>query len=324
MTRSKNNVMRAATIDRFGGIETLAVKTIPIPDVGADEVLIRIESAGVGVWDAFEREGRFHEMGMAESEPRFPYVLGSDCAGRVERVGENVSEFQAGDPVYAFGLLNPKGGCYAEYVVLHASQVAHLPGNVPAAEGGAMPVDAMTALRGLDLLKIQEGQSVLIFGASGGIGHLAVQLAKRMGARVFAVASGDDGVHLALDLGADAAVDGKKDDVARAAGEFAPEGFDAALVTAGGEAANRAIAGVRTGGRVAYPNGVMPEPVPPPGVTASAYDGLPDVEAIARLNDLIDAGPFEVHVDKTFDLDHAADAQRALDAHHLGKIALKP
>jgi NADPH:quinone reductase len=164
----------------------------------------------------------------------------------------------------------------------------------------------------------------MIFGASGGIGHLAVQLAKRLGARVLAVASGDDGVALARRLGADVVVEGHTGDVAAAAREFVPDGLDAALVTAGGEPADRALKAVRDGGRVAYPNGVMPEPKVAPGVRLSSYDVVPDQEAISKLNRLIEAGPFEVHVSRTFPLDQAAEAHRALADHYLGKIALRP
>jgi NADPH:quinone reductase-like Zn-dependent oxidoreductase len=150
-------------------------------------------------------------------------------------------------------------------------------------------VDEVTALRGLDdTLGLKGGESLLIFGAGGGVGHLAVQLAKRMGARVLAVASGEDGVALASRLGADAAVDGRKEDVPAAAREFAPDGLDAALLTAGGEPADRALAAVRAGGRVAYPNGVEPEPRPRLGVTVQSYDGTPDSQVIAKLNRLID------------------------------------
>jgi NADPH:quinone reductase-like Zn-dependent oxidoreductase len=190
-------------------------------------------------------------------------------------------------------------------------------------KAGVMAVDSVTALRGLDLLELKPGASVLIFGASGGIGHLAVQLAKRMGARVLAVASGDDGVRLARELGADAVVDGHKEDVAAAARKFAPGGLDAALITAGGEAAVKAAEAVRDGGRISYPHGVEPEPKARPGVTAKTYNGDPDREVIQRLNRLIEAGPFEVHIARTFALDQAAEAHRALDRHYVGKLALR-
>jgi NADPH2:quinone reductase len=164
----------------------------------------------------------------------------------------------------------------------------------------------------------------MIFGASGGIGHMAVQLAKRMGARVFAVASGNDGVALAKRLGADVVVDGHKDDIAAGARKFAPNGVDAALLTAGGEAAEKALTSVRDGGRVAHPNGVEPVPKARPSVKVTAYDGEPDRKLIDKLNRLIEAGPFEVHVARTFPLAQAAEAHRALDEHYLGKIGLRP
>jgi NADPH:quinone reductase-like Zn-dependent oxidoreductase len=135
---------------------------------------------------------------------------------------------------------------------------------------------------------------------------------------VLAVASGGDGVALARRLGADAVVNGRKDDVAAAARVLAADGLDAALLTAGGEAAEKALTAVRDGGRVAYPNGVEPEPKMWPGVSIQSYDGMPDRQAIEKLNRLIEAGPFEVHVACTFPLDQAAEAQRAIDGHYLG------
>src|SRR5258708_15550171 len=135
-----------------------------------------------------------------------------------------------------------------------------------------MPFDAMTAVRGLDdTLALKAGESVMIFGASGGIGHLDVQFAKRMGARVFAVGWGSDGVALVNRLGADAVVDGHRDDTAAAACQFAPDGLEAALITAGGPAADKALTAMRAGGRVAYPNGVEPSPQAPVGIAARAY-----------------------------------------------------
>jgi NADPH:quinone reductase-like Zn-dependent oxidoreductase len=315
--------MRAAALDRFGGVETIKMHTLPVPEVGSDEILIRVESAGVAEWDPFEREGGFAKMlGIT---PTFPYVLGSDGAGTVADVGKQVKGFQEGDRVYAAALANPKGGFYAEYASVKAEHVSRIPDKLTTEQAGVMLSDAITGLRGLDdILGLQRDESVMIFGASGGIGHMAVQLAKRMGARVLAVASGDDGVALAKRLGADAVVDGHKEDVAAAARKLAPNGLDVALLTAGGEAAEQALAVVRDGGRIAHPNGVEPMPKARSGVKVTAYDGEPERNIIDKLSRLIETGPFEVHVARTFPLDRAADAHRALDEHYLGKLALRP
>ena len=315
--------MKAVALDRFGGIETLKLQTLPIPEVGPDEILIQIESAGVGAWDPFEREGGFTEVfGI---KPKFPYILGSDGAGTVITVGENIKRFREGDRAYGYGLGNPKGGFYSEYIVLNADRASLIPDNLPTEQAGVMPVDAMTALRGLnDTLRLKKGESLMIFGAGGGIGHLAVQLAKRMGVRVFAIASGEDGVSLVRRLGADAFVNGRKEDIVAAARKFAPKGFDAALLTAGGEVAEKALEAVHDGGRVAYPNGVRPEPKGRSALIIKSYDGMPDPNAIEKLNKLIESGPFEVHIAHTFPLEEAADAHRALQTHYLGKLALKP
>jgi NADPH:quinone reductase-like Zn-dependent oxidoreductase len=319
----KRSTMRAAALDRFGGVDNIQVKQLPVPEPGPDEVLLRVESAGVGVWDPYEREGEFARM--FGTKPTFPYVLGSDGAGTVAAVGAQVHGFKEGDHAYAFALTNPKGGFYAEYAAVKAENVSAIPKKLSVEQAGVMPSDALTALRGLDeILKLKQGESLMVFGAGGGIGHLAVQLAKRMGARVFAVASGDDGVALAKKLGADAVVNGRKDDVEAAARAFAPSGLDAALITAGGETADRALRAMNKNGRVAHPNGVMPVPKAPTSIRVQSYDVEPNPQQIEKLNRLIESGPFEVHVARTFTLDKAADAHRELDKHYLGKLALRP
>jgi NADPH:quinone reductase len=328
MKQTTQSTMKAIALDRFGGLETMKLQTLPVPEVGPNEVLIQTEWAGVGQWDPFEREGGFAQIfGI---EPKFPYVLGSDGAGIIAAVGDGVKGLKPGDRVYAFSLVNPKGGFYAQYAAVKVEDVSPIPGNLTSKEAGALPVDAMTALRGLDdTLGLKPSESVMIFGASGGIGHLAVQLAKRMGAHVFAIASGSDGVALVKRLGADAVVDGHKEDIAAAARQFAPNGFVAALITAGGPAADKALGAMRPGGRVAYPNGVEPTPEPRSGIEAKAFDGMPDPRAIEKLNQLIESsgppgtGPFEVHVARSFPLDQAAEAHRALEEHYLGKLALQ-
>jgi NADPH:quinone reductase-like Zn-dependent oxidoreductase len=250
-------------------------------------------------------------------------VLGTDGAGTIAAVGKDVSRFKEGDPVYAAALANPKGGFYAQYAAVNADNVSLIPGPLTIEQAAVLPTDALTALTGLEVLGLKSGDSLMVFGASGGIGHLALQLAKRLGANVFAVASGDDGVQLVKKLGADRAVDGRSENVLNAAKEFAPNGIDAALVTAGGEKTDQALLAIRKGGRIAYPHGVMPEPTAPEGVEIEAFDGEPSRALIDRLNALIDSGPFEVHVDQTFRLEEASEAQKLLGEHHLGKIALR-
>jgi NADPH:quinone reductase-like Zn-dependent oxidoreductase len=279
-------------------------------------VLIRLDTAGIGVWDPYVRSG---ELALGES--RFPRVIGNDGAGEVIAVGEGVTRFRAGDRVYAYSF---QGGFYAEYAAVDEDEVAAIPEGLSAAEAGVLGADGVTALRGLDdQLHLTHGESLLIYGASGGIGHLAVQLAKRMGARVLAVASGSDGVELVRKLGADAAVEGKREDVARAARDFAPGGLDAALVLVHGDSLGPVLATLRSGARIAYPNGVEPAPQAPPGVSLLAYDGLPGRDAFDRLNRLIAAGPFRVEVGRTYPLDEAARAHREIGSHHLGKLALQ-
>lgn len=321
-SQAKAQTMRAVALDKFGGPEAMKIQSLPIPQIEADEVLIRVEAAGVGAWDPYEREGRFVEI--MGTKPRFPYVLGTDGAGTIAAVGEDVTRFKEGDRVYAGALANPKGGFYAQYVAVKADNVSLIPGNLAMEQAAVLPTDALTALTGLEkVLGLKSGESLMVFGASGGVGHLALQLAKRLGARVLAIASGDDGVQFAEKLGADRAVDGRKGNVLNAAREFAPNGIDAALVTAGGGKTDEALLAIRKGGRIAYPHGVMPEPTAHEGVAIEAYDGEFSPALIERLNQLIDAGPFEVQVDRTFRMEEAGKAHDALNEHHLGKIALR-
>ncbi len=322
MNKTMTKTMKTVAIDRFGGLNEMKIRKLPVPELDANEILVRVEAAGVGVWDPFEREGGFaKEFNLS---PKFPIILGSDGAGTVEAVGGKVSHFKKGDRVYGISFMSPKGGFYAEHVVLKETNAARIPGKLSATQAGAMPVDALTAYAGLETtLHLKSGESILIFGASGGIGHMAVQLAKRMGARVFAVASGQDGVALVKRLGADHVIDGYSDDTVAAARAFAPKGMDAVLLTAGGAAAETCLTTLRSGGRVAYPTGVELPEKDRPGITVlPAYNGEYQNPPFEQINRLIEAGPFDIEVAKTFSLEQAADAQRALDDHYLGKLAI--
>ncbi len=308
--------MKAAAIDKFGGPEVLHTETLPVPKPKAGQVLIRLDSAGIGVWDPYVRSGEL-ELGKRD----FPQVIGNDGAGEVVAVGDRVKRHRVGDRVYAFGM---EGGFYAEYVAIDENLVAPIPQGLSPDEAGALGADGITALIGLDdQLKLQRGESLMVYGASGGIGHLALQLAKRMGARVLAVASGADGLELVRRLGADDAVDGKRDDVPQAVRQFAPKGLDAALVLVHGDGLEAALALIKKGGRFAYPHGVEPEPRAPSGVKSLPYDGTPSPDAFERLNRLIAAGPFHIEVGGVYQLENAAQAHRELERHHLGKLAFR-
>ena len=314
--------MKAAALQRFGGLEELELRTIPVPRCGEDDVLVRLEAAGVAVWDPLEREGAM--AGLWDHAPRFPYVPGSDGAGVVAAVGENVERFKEGDRVYVTAFGNEKGGTYAEYVAVHQDYVAAIPAGVSVEQAATLASDGITALCGLEALDLKEGETLLIFGASGGVGHMALQLARQLGAKVCAIASREDGVQLVRQLGAEAVAEGHDD---RAIDEtcraFAPEGFDAALALAGGERCQQALAHVRKGGRIAAPEGVEPPPVAPPGHTIRAFNGIPTVERFDRLNRLIESAPFHLEVDHLYPMDQVRAAHRAVLEHHIGKLALR-
>jgi len=242
-------------------------------------------------------------------------------AGTVVALGQKATRFRVGDHVYAYSMA---GGFYAEYVAVEEDNVAAVPAGLAGDQAGALGADGITALRGLDdELRVKPGHTLMVFGASGGIGHIAVQLAKRMGAKVLAIASGEDGVALTRRLGADVSVDGRSQDAARAARDFAPRGLDAALVVVNGKGLDEALAAVKAGGRIAYPNGVDPEPRAPKDVALSGYDGTPSVEAFERLNRLIARAPFHVELGRVYRLEDAAQAHRQIEEHHLGKLAFR-
>jgi NADPH:quinone reductase-like Zn-dependent oxidoreductase len=313
--------MQAIAIDAPGGPEAMTLHMLPVPSVDANDVLIAVQTAGVAVWDLQIRKS------MQWVKPRFPYVLGSDGSGTVVKVGAAVKRFKIGDAVYGYCWDNPKGGFYAEYVSAPADCFAKLPKGVDLESAGALGASGLTALSGVDrALGLKKGDAVIIHGASGAVGTLAVQLAKVRGARVLATASGDEGVALVRRLGADVVIDGRKGDINVAAKEFAPKGVDAVLALAGGEALEKGIDALRAGGKVAYPNGVEPAPRPRDGVTIIPYDALfgDQKQQWVDLNKAIEARAFEVPVAATFSLAEAAAAHRRVEAGRVpGKVILK-
>ena len=312
--------MQAAAIDHAGGAELLTLKTLPVPRPDADEVLIAVHTAGVGSWDVDLRK---HPEELKNAH--FPLVLGTDGAGVVAAVGSDVHGFRVGDQVYSYSWDNPKGGFYAEYVAVAAERVGAVPHGLTLTQAGAIGVTALTALQGVDdALHLKAGETVLIHGAAGGVGTLAVQFAKLRGARVLASVSAPDEFEFVKGLGAEAVVDGRHGDVAAAARAFAPQGLDAVLALAGGEALEHGIDALRAGARVAYPSGVHPAPRPRAGLNIVHYTAVPGPAEYARLNTAIEAARLKVPIAAQFPLSAAAQAQERVEAGHVaGKVILQ-
>lgn len=312
-------LMRAAAIEMYGPPDVIGVQLLPVPEAGADEILIAIDTAGVGPWDAEIREGEL------DGEATFPLILGTDGSGSVAEVGQDVSTFAPGEEVYSYSFNNPKGGFYAEYVAVKATKAAHVPKSLDLERAGAVATVGLTAIQGIDdHLRVKPGERIIVHGASGGVGHLGLQFAKFRGAEVFATASGADGVKFVERLGADAAVDGREGSITEAALDFAPDGVDAVFALIGGASLEQCLNALRPGGRLAYPNGVEPIPKMREDIKVRAYDAVPGKREFDHLNRVLDKAQPVIAIAARYSLDEAAEAHRRLERGHVfGKIVLK-
>jgi NADPH:quinone reductase len=186
--------MNAIRVHEFGGPEVLRLEEVPKPQPGAGQVLVRMRAIGVNPVETYIRAGTY------AYKPALPYTPGNDGAGVVEQVGADVNEFKPGDRVYIAGSIS---GTYAEFALCRTAQVHPLPANVSFAQGAAMGTPYATAYRGLfQRAHAKAGETVLVHGASGGVGTAAVQLARARGLRVFDTAGSDEGRKLAREQGA--------------------------------------------------------------------------------------------------------------------------
>ena len=312
--------MRAAAIDRFGPPSVIAVHTLPIPQPGPRQIVIALQAAGVGSWDESIRDGSWRPAGRS----RFPLVLGMDGAGIVVAKGARVRRFHIGDRAYAYDPENRNGGFYAEYVAVDEGKAARVPRRLDDLQAGAGAVTGLTAHQGVDgMLKVRKGETVLIFGASGAVGTLAVQFAKRHGARVLATASGRRATALVRRLGADAVVDARSGNVADRLRKLVPEGIDAVLALAGGDELERCLDFLRDGGRIAHPNGIEPEPKTRRKFRIRGYDAEGGPRQFAQLARAIVQAKLSVPLAAVYPLGGAAAAHRRLHGHVIGRIVLR-
>jgi NADPH:quinone reductase-like Zn-dependent oxidoreductase len=239
--------------------------------------------------------------------------------------GSRARSFQIGDRVWACNYANPKGGFYAEYVAVNENQVGRVPSHLDLLHAGAGVTTGLTAEQGINQkLRVRQGETVLIFGATGGVGTLAIQFAKRAGAFVLATATGRKASKLVRRLGADGSFDPRARDADEQLRQLAPKGIDAVLALAGGAALDRALALVRNRGRVAYPNGVEPLPRRNPRRRLIAYDADNTSKTLARLERAAVEARLQVPLAKIYPLPQASRSHSQIKGGHiLGRIALR-
>jgi NADPH:quinone reductase len=305
--------MKAVALTAFDTPPSL--QDLPAPALAPNEVLVRVHASSVNPVDNGIAAGMLKQMGV---EYDFPAILGRDYAGVVEQVGDDVTNYAAGDNVFGFLLhANPTvhEGSWAELITVpEGTTIAHLPDSVDLGTAGAAPLAGIAAMLSVDALQLSSGNSVLIVGATGGVGSIAVQLASRAGVTVIAAALPEDESYL-RDLGVNELLP-RDTDLADAAQENHPDGFDAVLDLvnyAPGVPASLA----KDGGRVASPTGAAGE-----GDGRTMIMAAPSAENLKRLGLLLVDG-LRVPIQTTYELAKAPDALTALaTAHTRGKLAI--
>jgi NADPH:quinone reductase-like Zn-dependent oxidoreductase len=296
--------MRAISVQRAGGPEVLAEVELPRPEPGPVEVLVRVHAAGVNPTD-WKSRGRGHTFGA-----HAPYVPGYDVSGVVEAVGAGVQMYKPGDEVFGMPLFPKPAGAYAEYVVAPPRHFAHKPAALDHVTAAGLPLAGLTAWQSLvDQANIQAGQRVLIHAAAGGVGHLAVQIAKSRGAYVIGTASAAKHDFVRT-LGADELIDYRTTDFTQATGDL-----DVVVDTIAGDYAARSRALLKPGGTY----------ISLADATDEAFLLVePDHAGILALADLVERGQLTVTVDSVFPLADAAKAHEQGEKRgSTGKIVLK-
>jgi NADPH:quinone reductase-like Zn-dependent oxidoreductase len=311
--------MQAIGEATFGG--PIALMDLPTPEIGPGEVWIRVRAAGVNPFDWKVAHGALED----QMRRRFPLIPGFDAAGVIERVGTDVTELAEGDEVYGY-LFKPVigDGTYAEYVSAPATIVAQKPVAVGLAEAAALPTPGLTAMDLVNAVDITEGETILIVGATGGVGSYATQLAARRGAHVVATARRTNEA-LVRELGAAVTIDHTTEDLIDAVRMAQPGGIDAVIdVVSDREALGRISTLVNEGGRLAssvYAADV--EGLARRGIGATNVTMHPDARRLEELSRMVDAGELSVVLDRTFLLEKAPEVlEERRTGHVRGKIVL--
>jgi NADPH:quinone reductase-like Zn-dependent oxidoreductase len=299
--------MRAVLLSETGGPEVLRIEELPAPEPPDGEVLIRVRAASINPIDWKQRRGL--------SQKELPAVLGNDISGTIER--SRADGFAEGEDVFGFA---PSGG-YAEFAVAPPAAIAKKPQGVSHDAAAGIPVSGLTAWQALfDRGGLQSGQTLLVAGAAGGVGHFAVQLGKHAGARVIGTGSARNR-EFVLSLGADQYVDYASEDVAEVIGDA-----DVVFDTVGGETTKTLVPSVREGGVIVVIAGAPPEAeAAERGARAELLIMSSSAEQLAKVGELVAAGEVKVEIAGTFSLSQVAQAHELSEAGHTrGKLILEP
>jgi NADPH:quinone reductase-like Zn-dependent oxidoreductase len=296
--------MRAIRVDHFGGPEVLQLVETAIPEPAPGEVLVRVTAAGVNPVDYSVRSGA---AGDRFGSP--PYIPGWDIAGVIESAGPGTGSFAPGDRVYGMPRFPAMASAYAEHVAAPAAHLAAAPGRIGDAAAAGLPLAGLTALQVLDLAGVVSGQRVLVHAAAGGVGHLAVQLAKGRGARVLGTARAGNHEFL-REPGIDEPID-----YSEVAFEDVAKDVDLVIDTVGGDYGLRSLSVIRPAGMlIVIRGGVSAElaaAAEAAGIRAEYHLVRPDGPGLARLAEFVDAGDLMIAIEQLFPLARAADAHRS-------------
>ena len=307
--------MRALILEDFDA--PLRVAEVEQPEPAEGEVRVRVRTSSINGFDVFVASG----MARAYTEYRFPVVIGKDFAGTVDAVGEGVTQYAIDESV--FGVVSKPDlhdGAYGEFVTVTVSLgLSKLPDGVSFEAAGAIGLAGTAALDSLDSAEVGSSDTVLVSGATGGVGAFAVQLAKRRGARVIATAHGDQEAAFVRDLGSDAVVD-YEGDLAAAVREEASDGVDAVIHAAGD--AEQLVSLLKPGGRIASTIGYKQEQAGGRDVVVTAVAAVPTPETLGRLASALAAGKLRVPIQRTYVLDDVPAGIADFAVHKVGKLAV--
>lgn len=308
--------MKAAQLNNYGGQDAVSIGEALRPVAGTGQVLVAVQAAGVNPFDITVREGKAQQMAKLQ----LPATLGGDVAGTIVELGEGVSNFEIGQPVYGQASPLSGQGSFAELTPVKATQLAAKPTTIDFVAAAAVPLVGASAHQALvDHMQLQAGQKILIHGGAGGIGSLAIQLAKHLGAYVATTIAADE-TDFVKALGADEVIDYKTQDFSQLL-----QDYDAVFDTVGGPTNTKSYTVLKSGGTLVsmkeQPNDDL---VGKHQVNYVAQFTQTTAERLTKVAALIDQNVLHVPVDKIFPLDRAAEALEYLKTGHpRGKVVIQ-